>query len=499
MPRKLIVFPVVLREVNNLADDFNFSFESSLHLCLKSDYPLVFIITQEEQRAFSIVEKISISLGKKLFFPRIRGETTTVQALLHKSEETDAVIVLDNVHRTLHEGDTVRSIVDAVATRQRKTVVVIAPFVDLPPELERLSAVLELPLPDEGELKKAIDLSLFETGVILSDLDRSSHIRAAQGMTFEEAYRAFKKAFIGWPENASFSLRSVNMDKKSALRKSKVLENIEINSSFSEVGGLDKLKEWLSSRRDAFSFLARDFGLPPPKGLLLMGVQGCGKSLSAKAVADHWQLPLARLDISAVYGEDRPEAALRGALRIAEAMAPVVLWIDELEKGFEQYHSSQSARLLGGIVTWLQEKTKEVFVVATANQVKNLPPELPRKGRFDEIFFVDLPDRIERREIFEIHLIKRKRDPEKFNLDVLSSNSEHLTGAEIEQIVISGLYSAFSRGEDLNDSDLLYALKETVPLYDTFEEDIKSLREWARRRARFASTDRRKSSFFNVT
>jgi ATP-dependent 26S proteasome regulatory subunit len=473
------------------------TFESSLFLCLKSDYPLVFIVTQEEQRAFSIVEKTSLSLGKKLFYPRIRGETTTVQALLQRSEETDAVIVLDNVHRTLHEVDSVRSLADAVAARQKKTLVVIAPFVNLPPELERISAVLELPLPSHKELDAALIKACEKTAVLLSDTDIARHVRAAQGMTESEAYLSFKKALMGWPDNVVSSLMSVASDKKSMLRKSSVLEAVDISKGLHEVGGLDRLKDWLTSRREAFTDSARSFGLPAPRGLLLMGVQGCGKSLSAKAVASHWQLPLARLDISAVFGDDHPEWSLRNAFRISEAMAPMVLWIDELEKGFDRGETGRSSRLLGGMVTWLQEKTKEVFVVATANQVDHLPPELPRKGRFDEIFFVDLPDFSERIEIFKIHLIKRGRDPSHFNISQLAKDSHHLTGSEIEQIIISGLYIAFSRGSELSDADLMFALRETVPLYDTFESEIKSLREWARKRARPASTDRRKADMFS--
>ncbi len=228
-----------------------------------------------------------------------------------------------------------------------------------------------------------------------------------------------------------------------------------------------------------------------------MGIQGCGKSLTAKAVADHWHLPLIRLDFSLVFGAPRPESALRGALRVSEAMAPVVLWIDELEKGFDRGGEGPTSRLLGGMVTWLQEKTQEVFVVATANRVADLPPELPRKGRFDEIFFVDLPNFHERLDILKIHLQKRGRPPENFDLETLAKRTEKLTGSELEQLIISALYLSFSRGDDLTDDDLLYSLKESVPLYDTFEEEIKAMREWARKRARPASTDRRKVDLFS--
>jgi SpoVK/Ycf46/Vps4 family AAA+-type ATPase len=228
-----------------------------------------------------------------------------------------------------------------------------------------------------------------------------------------------------------------------------------------------------------------------------MGVQGCGKSLSAKAIAGHWNLPLARLDLSSVFGAPRPEEAMQGALRTAEAMAPCVLWIDEIEKGFEGSGEGPAARLLGGMVTWLQEKTKEVFVVATANRVSSLPPELPRKGRFDEIFFIDLPNFHERFEILKLHMKKRGRSPAAFSLEALAKKADHLTGSELEQIIISAMYAAFARDLELSDSDILRALKDTVPLFETFEEEIKELRDWARKRARPASTDRRKIDFFS--
>ena len=227
-----------------------------------------------------------------------------------------------------------------------------------------------------------------------------------------------------------------------------------------------------------------------------MGIQGCGKSLMAKAVAGHWNLPLVRLDLSAVFGSPRPEEALSSALRVGEAMAPVVLWIDEIEKGFDMGGEGPAARLLGGMVTWLQEKQKEVFVVATANRVANLPPELPRKGRFDEIFFVDLPNFHERCDILKLHLGKRGRNPAHYSIEALAKNADKLTGSELEQLIISAMYSAFSNELELEDGDLIRALKETVPLYDTFEEEIKALREWARKRARPASTDRRKVDMF---
>jgi SpoVK/Ycf46/Vps4 family AAA+-type ATPase len=268
------------------------------------------------------------------------------------------------------------------------------------------------------------------------------------------------------------------------------------------VGGVEELKKWLRGRSDAFSDRARAFGLPQPRGLLLLGVQGCGKSLTAKAVADLWKLPLVRLDLGGLFISAAPaEESVKRAIQVAEAMAPVVLWVDEIDKGFAGARSPDSggvARVLGSFLIWLQEKTKPVFVVATANEIEHLPPELLRKGRFDEIFFVDLPDVHEREQIFAIHLHKRLRDPRRFDLKTLARASEHFSGAEIEQVVISALYHAFSEKRELSTGDISQAIEETVPLYLTYEERIKELRDWAKQRARFASIDSSMLDLFEV-
>jgi SpoVK/Ycf46/Vps4 family AAA+-type ATPase len=475
--------------------------QHQLYLHLKSDYPLVFLLTQEEKRAFEIIESAAKRLGRSVTCPRILGETPRVKDLLDSVADNHAVVVLDDVHHRLAQGEVVRWLRDTSRQEhwKHRTIVIIAPYLDLPQELESSSTVLELPLPSPDELGRVLDSACVSAGEMLADTDGTDIVRASQGMTEEEAYHAFKKALIGWPEDAEKALASVVQDKKLALRRSQVLENVDLTGALDDVGGLDQLKEWLFSRKSAFSAKARDYGLPAPRGLLLMGVQGCGKSLTAKAVAGYWRLPLVRLDFSLVFGATRPEAALRGALRVAEAMSPVVLWIDEIEKGFDRGGEGTSSRLLGGLVTWLQEKKKEVFVVATANRVADLPPELPRKGRFDEIFFVDLPNEHERLDILTIHLKKRGRNPEDFALESLAKKADRLTGSELEQLIVAALYLSFSRGEELSNDDLLTALKDTVSLYDTFEEEIKALREWARKRARPASTDRRRADMFAKT
>jgi SpoVK/Ycf46/Vps4 family AAA+-type ATPase len=262
------------------------------------------------------------------------------------------------------------------------------------------------------------------------------------------------------------------------------------------VGGMTDLKAWLNKRRLAFTEQARAFGLPEPRGLLLLGVQGGGKSLLAKAVATMWKLPLLRLDIGRVFSElvGSSEENMRNALRLAETVSPAILWIDEIEKGISGIASSgrsdagTAARVFGSFLVWMQEKTAPVFVIATSNDISLLPPELLRKGRFDEIFFIDLPDFEERQDIFAIHLLKRHRNPEQFDLVRLARETEGFSGAEIEQAVIAGLYDAFEGGRDLEEPDLIRNVAQSIPLSQTMREQVTALRNWARTHARPASS-----------
>jgi SpoVK/Ycf46/Vps4 family AAA+-type ATPase len=368
----------------------------------------------------------------------------------------------------------------------------IAPIGELPDELQREAAVLTLSPPDEAELTallketaEALQAELGETG--------AASVAAARGLGLEEARRVFRMGLL-----AKGNLTSTILgEKRRLLRRSSALDCIELGADekagLTLVGGLDYLKQWLADRRKSLSDEARAFGLPPPKGLLLLGIQGCGKSLSAKAIATEWSMPLCRLDLAGLFAErGSPDAALRKAIASVEAMAPVVLWIDEMEKGFAGLAGGQDsglARLFGWFITWLGERTSPVFVVATANDVTSLPPELLRKGRFDETFFVDLPGEKARAEILTIHLRRRGRSPDNLPLVSIAKRSDKLSGSELEQVVVSGLHSAFSQGRDLTADDLWTALHETVPLYRMYEEKIKALRSWAQDRARPAAQD----------
>jgi SpoVK/Ycf46/Vps4 family AAA+-type ATPase len=298
--------------------------------------------------------------------------------------------------------------------------------------------------------------------------------------------------------NLSFSeedIPEVVAEKKKLIRKSGLLEYYDFSENISNVGGLIRLKDWLMQRGMAFSQRARDFGLPEPRGILLLGVQGCGKSLAAKATSSLWNLPLLKLDVGRIFDSyiGSSEKNIREAIKIAESLSPNILWLDEIDKAFSgmgsqsQGDSGVSARVFGTFLTWMQEKRAPVFVFATANNIENLPPELLRKGRFDELFFIDLPTKEERKQIYKIHLIKRNRNPDKFNLDYLSEKSEGFNGAEIEQLVISALYRAFAENRDIEDRDILAEIEETVPLSITYKEKIDFLRDWAKKRARDAS------------
>jgi ATP-dependent 26S proteasome regulatory subunit len=381
-------------------------------------------------------------------------------------------------------------------------VLLVSPVLAIPPELEKEISVLDLPLPTHQDL---FQLLREIVGVVkrnerakveLTREDVDQLLKAAQGLTLAEAESAFAKAIAHDGRLSRDDVALVLEEKRQVIRKSGLLEYTPAEERLADVGGLAELKRWLDRRGAAFSEAARAFGLPEPKGLLLLGVQGCGKSLTAKAIAAQWRLPLLRLDMGRIFSSfiGSSEENLRRAIRVAESVAPVVLWVDEIEKGLSGAGGSSvsdggvGARVFGGLLTWLQEKTAPVFVVATANRIEQLPPELLRKGRFDEIFFIDLPAAAERREILQIHLAKRRRDPAAFDLDGLAARTEGFSGAELEQAIVSALYDAFAEKAELGQAHVERAVAESLPLSITMREEIARVREWARTRTRPASS-----------
>ena len=376
----------------------------------------------------------------------------------------------------------------------RKLVLIATQQVGLPSCLQKEVPTLELPLPGLEDLRRVL-VDVAEDLGVRATADEAL-LDAARGLTVMEARLAFGTAAAELGRLDPSAVPRVVREKERIIKQSEVLEYAPASASMADVGGLDQLKVWLDRRGQAFGAGARGFGLDAPKGVLLLGVQGCGKSLTAKAVAAAWQYPLLRLDMGKVFGGivGQSEGNVRAALRVAEALAPCVLWIDEIEKGLAGMGSSDAtdggttARVVGTLLTWMQEKTAPVFVVATANRIDMLPPELLRKGRFDEIFFVDLPTAPIRAEILRIHLQRKRRRPEEFDLTALAAQSMGFSGAELEEAVREGLYDAFAEGRELATEHIARALDATFPLSRTMRAQIEGLRGWARVRARLATS-----------
>ena len=502
-----------------------------LQLLIRSGWNLIALESSEEDRALGLLRRIAQATERRLITWTLASglDAGEIDSPLkgRKAKLTDgsssgslnegvigistieepAVFVILDAHRLLDDPMAIRRLRDRLPqiAARRQVVVLLGPVLHLPVELLREAATVELPLPNEAEL-----LSLFERlhekqadARSKQDDSRSQILnaaaRSALGLTGSEAVRVFRKACAKTRGLNDDAIEEIVREKRRALGRTPALSFHQFDAGLSDVGGLGELKLWLQERRRAFGSEAQSFGLPTPRGLLLLGVQGCGKSLCAKAVAREWHFPLLRLDLAATFssGTQSPEQAIREAVLVAESLAPAVLWIDEIEKGFAASESDPSAsRVFGSFLTWLSEKDSPVFVVATANDVTALPPELLRRGRFDDLFFVDLPTENERAEILSIHLRRRGRDPLQFKLAELADQAVRLSGAELEQVVTAALYAAFAESRDLSEADLENAIHDTVPLYDTYEERIKELRDWAKGRTRPASVDAKMVELF---
>lgn len=481
-----------------------------LQLFLKSGWRLIAIETFEEERALRLLERAAqgtertirtwtLASGLSESGRGARSFDAAVEAMLEVAEPV--VFAVLDAHKVLNDPLAIRRLRDALPTlaKRRQAVSLVAPILHLPVELEREVGRIQIPLPKADELEPLFRKIVESAGQgAASERVLALAVNAALGLTSAEAARVFRKAWYQAGVLDDSAVAWIVREKRSLLGRSPALSFHDATENLDAVGGLGELKRWLKERQRVFTDEGRNFGLPTPRGLLLLGVQGCGKSLCAKAVAREWCFPLLRLDLGAAFGSssETPEAIIREATAIAESIAPAILWIDEIEKGFASSAEDVSAaRVFGSFLTWLSEKTKPVFVVATANDIKRLPPELLRKGRFDELFFVDLPSVKEREEILKIHLLRQGRDPKMFHLDEVAEESRHFSGSELEQVVASGLHKAFAQNRELSQNDLLNAITETVPLYETYEESIKDLRDWAKHRARPASLD---ASLFDV-
>lgn len=499
-------------------------FQVELETLIRARYPIIYIVTSEERRVHDLVVEIGKSRSKKAYewssSTGIMPAGTSIQAQKHRSHATrEPLAALDQVieqvepalfiFKDLHPFLTrpnhavIRRLKDIALYLKHsyKTMLLVSPLLEIPPELEKEITVLNFPLPSKAELNDLLDQILEDLrqfkhlNVDLNDPARDKLLQAALGLTIAEAENVLARIIVRDGQISGDDVKEVLAEKKQIIRKNGLLEYCETSDTFAQVGGLAVLKAWLNKRTMAFSERARSFGLPPPKGILLLGVQGCGKSLCAKAVSSQWQLPLLRFDMGRMFGSlvGSSEENVRRAIAVAESVAPAVLWVDEIDKAFSGAQASgfsdggTTARVFGTFLTWLSEKTAPVFVVATANDITQLPPELLRKGRFDEIFFVDLPGVDERREIFRIQILKRGRDPQQFPLEELAQRSAEMSGAEIEQAVISSLFDAFYAEEELAPGHLFAAVAESVPLSRTMRESISAARAWAAGRARNAS------------
>lgn len=509
-----------------------------LHYLIRAQYNLVYVVSAEEERVERWVRDLAVldsqtlrerwdvgqwqprqfikwscSQGFKCDTADVPGDIRDpIRALdwVSNNLTRDGVVVLRDFHPFFNDPMVARRVRDLQyknpESQAKRTVIFLSSIVKIPIEMEKDVIVVDFDLPDRPIMEDIVREMAFNGAKsqrfgknfakVLESPDLQREVaEAALGLTEAEARQVFAKTSV---RDKGFNLKTILAEKKHIIRKSGILEFYETTLGMESVGGLMHLKEWLNKRRHAFTPAAQEFGLPAPKGILLLGVPGCGKSLAAKAISQAWQMPLLRLDVGKVFGSlvGSSEENMRRAIKTAEAVAPAILWLDELEKGFSGTKSSgqsdggTTARVFATFLTWLQEKTSPVFVIATANDVSMLPPELLRKGRFDEIFFVDLPNRGEREEILAIQLKKRHRDPTVFDMKRLVDSTSGYSGSELEESVVGALYDTFDDGHGSTDIDtnaLVGAIKEVIPLSQTMRERLAEMREWSKSRARRAS------------
>jgi ATP-dependent 26S proteasome regulatory subunit len=479
---------------------------------IRAGYAGLFLVSPEAQRVEVQLKSIAREVGFKLFaWSTTTGLVDTekgtarqvndpMEALLAVQELPEKTIVLLRDFHLFLIGDPnpvlLRQFKDTLqhAKTRNKPLIILGCRLALPPELEREVTVIEFALPGKEHLGRVLDGILESAQLpVIAEQERETVLDAAGGLTTIEAENAFALSVV---EAKAILPAVIAREKAQAIKKNGLLEIVEAKESLNSIGGLDVLKDWLLKRRSAFGKKARAYGLPVPKGLLIIGIPGTGKSLTAKATASVFGVPLLRLDAGRIFAGlvGQSENNLRSVIQTAEAIAPCVLWLDEIEKGMAGSKSSgatdggTSARVLGTFLSWMQEKVAPVFVVATANDVSQLPPEMLRAGRWDQLFFVDLPNGTEREDIWNIQIAKLGRDPGDFDTRQLAKATDGLTGSEIEAVFVEALYQAFDDDKEPTDLTIAKVLTEFVPLSKTLAEQITGLRNWAKGRARFATT-----------
>ena len=483
-----------------------------LRLLVNSHHPIITVETPEEER----LEQLLLDVAAELTVPLFTWSVTSGLAKAHGAPiyntdnpeqavanialiQGDAIFLLKDFARYCDNDRVCRRLRELAEKfrAERRSIVITAAALQLPPDLRGDSVPFQLGLPTADELLPAVKSVLAEmnrTQQIPIALDITGITQLAQnlvGLPQEEAMRALRMCILA-RRRVDAGLLDVVLDaKRDALRSDGSLETVRRDASFADVAGLRRLREWIAKRKSALTPEGRRFGLEPPKGILITGVQGCGKSLAARSVAGEWGYEMARLDAGALYDKfiGESEKKLQKALELAQKLAPMVLWIDEIEKAFASAGSSGDAdaglsqRLLATLLTWMQDREGGVFLAATSNNISALPPEMLRKGRFDEIFFVDLPSADVRGALFALHLRKRGRDAATFDLPNLAAASQGFSGAEIEQAIVAGLYTAFAQKQQLSTDILLGEIRGTRPLSVIRAEDIQAIRDWAKTRA----------------
>jgi AAA+ superfamily predicted ATPase len=489
-------------------------FDELIDTYIRARFTLIILLSPEEERALLTIQILcertqrsclawDIADGYQwvtpstIVAPTARDPLTALETIEKSDNKAATIFILKDYHEVWNNPQVKRKLRSVCQKLKfsKKTIIITTPTGKLPDELKDEAVIVEYPLPNASELEEVLKNMTQAPGirVNLTSLGYEKMVQAALGLTSSQAQRVYAKAIVteGILDDRGIDL--VTEEKRQIIRESEALEFFAVTGNPEDVGGLEILKEWLRMRERAFTQEARNYGLPSPKGIALIGIPGTGKSLTAKMIGRLWHIPLLRLDVGSLFGSlvGESEERARRALQLAETVAPCILWIDEMEKALAHggQDSGTSTRVFGTILTWMQEKTSPVFVVATANDITSLPPELLRRGRFDEIFFLDLPTEEERREIISVHLRKRRRFPQDFDIARISNRSEGYVGSEIEQAIIDAMYIGFNDHQrEFKTDDILFALKRQVPLSVSQKENIEALRNWLREgRAQSAS------------
>ena len=490
-------------------------FNDELTLLLKARYPIIFINTIEEDRVeYTIRKHIKSSLNRSIYSwdfvdgyinnPNNEGfaKRNPLQALElveRLTSETPALFLLKDFNRFLTDVSISRKLknVARILKLQPKTIIIIGSDYTIPKELQELISIIQFQLPNEYEISQELSKLIHSLNIKLNSQLFESITQTCQGLSLERIRRVLSKIIATHKTIDKNSIEILLSEKKQIISQTEILEYWSVDDKITSIGGVENLKEWLKKRKTSFSIQAFNYGLPTPRGLLLVGIQGTGKSLTAKAIATEWQLPLLKLDVGKLFGGivGESESRLRQMIEVSETLAPCILWIDEIDKAFNTYESKgdggTSSRVLGTFISWLSEKTKPVFVVATANNVDVLPLEIIRKGRFDEIFFLDLPKKQEREQIFKIHIKTfRPNNWKSFEYEKLAQLSESFSGAEIKQSIIEAMYHAFYEKREFTTNDICLALNELIPLAQLENSQTIKLQNWASSgRIRLASSD----------